>query len=404
MKQPKKFNRQESAVEQFVVAAATDTLDSACDLLFINGSDLTWGEQGFGLFLVDVDTDEQFEEVTQVVQARSTLSFSSILDPVLRKLEPLFVEMLRNVSPELEKQSDPAEREKTIGRAIGAELTTEKTRSEFDKLAPEVFGLDQWMSLADLVASSLLRGAMSLRARQLATTGKSEEDYDNMLYALERLDMCDSIARIAYPPDSLNLEMSVASHGGFRATNILEGANMVEWLRLKPNLSSLKLGQEIALPLFIAGYINGHYPGPHQAFACAKYGQENEPELDVVVPALHLGFEIKLYQAPFAMTNNKLVNPANELKDHLPSYFGAGCRQVCYVCNLSQEMAESIVRMSHQGSDGAVQVIPIGEGMRNLLPFLDGIVQELDVVRQKVLGQKVQKKVATAANKGQNNR
>jgi hypothetical protein len=104
------------------------------------------------------------------------------------------------------------------------------------------------------------------------------------------------------------------------------------------------------------------------------------------------------------MTNNKLVNPANELKDHLPSYFGAGCRQVCYVCNLSQEMAESIVRMSHQGSDGAVQVIPIGEGMRNLLPFLDGIVQELDVVRQKVLGQKVQKKVATAANKGQNNR
>jgi hypothetical protein len=400
MKAPKKFNQQEFVVEPFVIAADTNTLDSACDLLFINGSDLTWGEQGFGLFLVDVSTDENFEEVTEVVEARSKLSFSSILDPVLRKLEPRFVEILANVAPELEKQTDFSEREKVIGRAVATEFTDKKTRAEFDKLAPEVFGLNQWMSLADLVASSLLRGAISLRARQMASTGKSEDDYANMLYGLERFDLCDPMVRIAYPPDSLNLEMAVATQGEFRATAIMEGANMVEWLRLKPDLASLKLGQETALPLFIAAYINKHYPGPQQAFACARYGQENEAELDVVIPALDLGFEIKLYQAPFSMTNNKLANPVSDLRQQLPSYVKAGCARLCYVCNLTQETAESVARMAQDGSDVAVAVVPIGGGIGELLPVLDEIVQQLEFVRQGVFEQKVQKRVAAAANKG----
>jgi hypothetical protein len=126
MKQPKKFNRAESAVQQFVVAADTDTLDSACDLLFINGRDLTWGEQGFGLFLVDVNTDEQFEEVTQVVEARSKLSFSSILDPVLRKLEPLFVEMLANVSPQLKSKIILLSEKRQSGERLVRSLLTKK--------------------------------------------------------------------------------------------------------------------------------------------------------------------------------------------------------------------------------------------------------------------------------------
>jgi hypothetical protein len=101
------------------------------------------------------------------------------------------------------------------------------------------------------------------------------------------------------------------------------------------------------------------------------------------------------------MTNNKLANPVSDLKQQLPAYFKAGCGQVCYVCNLSQEMAESVVRMAQEGSDVAVQVIPIGDGIGGLLPVLEGVVQQLEVVRQGVFEQKVKKRVAAAANKGQ---
>jgi hypothetical protein len=396
MKVPKNFIEDESVLDPFVIAAGTNHLDSACDLLFIHGSDLTWGQQHFGFFLVSVSTDENFDEVIEVVEARSKLIFGSVAHAMLRRLEPRLIEMLANVAPELEKETDAAAREKILGSAIATEFTSDKTKSEFDKMAPEVFGVDQWMSFADSIAGSLLRDAISLRQRQIASTGKTEEDYDGMLYSLQRLALCDRIVRIAYPSNSLNLELSVASQGEFNATEILDGANVVEWLRLKSGLASLKIGQEKALPLFIAAYINRHFPGPRQAFACAKYGEQNQPDLDVVIPALAIGFEVKLYQAPFAITNNKVVTLANELKQQLPSYARAGCERVCYVSNLSQEMAESVLKTAQEGMSSKVPVVALGAGIGSLISLLDEIGQELEARRQQIFEQKVQRGVAAA--------
>src|SRR6266536_6203241 len=106
MKVPKNFIEDESLLEPFVIAAATNSLDSACDLLFIHGSDLTWGQQHFGLFLVNVNTDENFDEVIEVVEARSKLIFGSMASAMLRKFEPRLIEVLANVAPELEKQTE----------------------------------------------------------------------------------------------------------------------------------------------------------------------------------------------------------------------------------------------------------------------------------------------------------
>jgi len=85
------------------------------------------------------------------------------------------------------------------------------------------------------------------------------------------------------PKDNLNLEISVASQGEFKATAAVQGASTIEWLRVQSELADLKRGQEKALPMFIAAFINGHHPGPRQAFANAQYGTSNAPELDVVI-------------------------------------------------------------------------------------------------------------------------
>jgi len=397
MKAPKNFIEDESLLEPFVIAAGTNSLDSACDLLFIHGSDLTWGKQHFGLFLVNVNTDENFDEVIEVVEARSKLIFGSMASAMLRKFEPRLIEVLANVAPQLEKQMDPAARQGIIGSAIATEFTNEETKSEFAQMAGELFGVDRWISFADSIASSLLRDAISLRQRQLASTGMTEDDYDRMSYTLQRLALCERIVRIAYGSNSLDLELSVACQGEFRATGILDGANVVEWLRLKSSLASLKIGQERALPMFIAAYVNRHFAGPRQAFACAKYGEQSEPDLDVVIPTLAIGFEIKLYQAPFAITNNKVVTLASELRQQLPAYVQVGCERVCYVSNLTQEMAELVLATAQQGVNNPVQVIAVGEGSGNLISLLDEVGQQLEARRQEIFEERVQRHTAAAA-------
>jgi len=396
VKEPKTYSENESVLDQFVIAADTNTLDMACDLLFIHGNDLTWGQHGYGLFLADVSTDEKFEEVLEVVEARAKINFSPLIHSFIRGFQPQIIDMVADVAPELANQADEKEREKIIGSAVATHFASEKNRAEMDKMGAEVFGLEQWLLFADGLASSLMRDAISLRRRQLAATGMSEEDYDSMLYALQRLDLCEHIIRIAYPENGLRFEMSLASKGEFKATGLMEGARLVEWMRLKPDLATLKRGQDNALAVFIADYINKHNPGPRRAYACAHYGEKSGPELDVVVPLLGIGFEVKLYQAPFAQTENKLKKLAGDLKGQLPAYVNAGCERVFYVSNLSDEMAASVLKMALSEERLGIQVESIAEGMGNLLPLLNDIGEALKSAQEALLEQSTQRRIADA--------
>lgn len=395
MKIPETFERNDAPLEPFVIAASSPSLDSACDLLFIHGNDLTWGNIGFGLFLVEVSTDENFDEVIEVAEARSKLSFASVVEPLFRTLEPRFVKLVADLENDLQ-QASGNERDAIIGKAIASEFANETTRAELNKLAPEVFGLDQWMSFADAIASNLLRSAMALRERQLACTGKSDDDYDNMLYALQRLNLCDRLVRVAYPDESLNLEIAVAPHGEFRAVGTVQNSNVIEWLRIREEVAALKRGQDRALPLFIARFINRFYAGPRQAYPCVFYGERSEPEIDVAVPALELGFEIKLYQSPFPHADNKLDNLARELSKQLPAYVNAGCRRIIYVCNLSQEAVELVAKGAAELMNGNIEIIPVGGEVRNLVALLEEIGRELQKVRQKVFEGKVNRRASAA--------
>src|SRR5947209_11128494 len=103
MKIPETFERNDAPLEPFVIAASSPSLDSACDLLFIHGNDLTWGNIGFGLFLVEVSTDENFDEVIEVAEARSKLSFASVVEPLFRTLEPRFVKLVADLENDLQQ-------------------------------------------------------------------------------------------------------------------------------------------------------------------------------------------------------------------------------------------------------------------------------------------------------------
>ena len=63
MNSPARFYQYERALDPFVNAAQTTALTSACDVLYMHGSDLTWGESKQDLFLVDMNDYGGFNEV-----------------------------------------------------------------------------------------------------------------------------------------------------------------------------------------------------------------------------------------------------------------------------------------------------------------------------------------------------
>lgn len=387
MKIPPRFSQQERLLDQFVIAADTSMQLPACDLLFIHGNDLTWGGPEHGFFLADISVDEEFAEILQVVEARSRMSFTQLLKLVLHQIEPKLLEMFKDIAPHL--QGVETDRAGSIAAGL-ASLDLESGFGQLDKILPEI--LKQWPLFADGVASWLVKGARALYQRQLSITGMSHDRYEAMVKALQKLSICEHVVRVAYPRGGFHFELSLTGRGEFKTTVVNENARFVELLRLRQGLASLKRGRDNALAVFISDYLNRHFVGANQAFSCAYYGRQNEPELDVVVPALRIGFEVKLSQSPFTQTENKLQKLANDLKRQLPSYAERGCERVYYVTNLARDMAETVLRKAQEGTRLVVNVeciaAGVSGGMDTLLPVLKGMGEALNALLENSWQQK----------------
>src|ERR1044072_9159760 len=112
-KMPSRFNQHERYLDVFVNAAQTKAMLAACDVLFIHGNDLTWGEARQGFFLIDVDED--LEEVIQLVEARVKTGFSRVLKPIISTFQSIMMEPISEVAAQIAQQ--PATDEKEV---IGA--------------------------------------------------------------------------------------------------------------------------------------------------------------------------------------------------------------------------------------------------------------------------------------------
>lgn len=393
MKEPASFNPYEGLLDPFILPVETD-LDSACELLFIHGLDLAWSGDERGLFLANVETDENFDVVMQVIEARLSLNLTSLFSSFTRQLIPSFIGVAANATSQLDEQNSEEEKETAVNSAV-LQFARKDNLSQFDKVFSELFGSEQWLLIADAITSSLVRQADALRQRHLAATGMSEEQYDDMLNALTQFDLCEAIVRVAYSKGSFDFETSLSSKGGFKATAVFEGNGLVEIYRLNPQIAELKTHHDDALAMFISNYINKHH-GLRRAFPCARYGKQNESEFDVVIPALKRGFEVKLYQAPLSHAPNKLKTKAGELAQQLPGYYDQGFELVYYVTNLSQDDGEAVLNMLPDNLRGKVMLIA---GMESLIPLLKNIGIELAAYEEDSLSKRVQNQVTPKSKK-----
>lgn len=240
----------------------------------------------------------------------------------------------------------------------------------------------RWLVSGIPARNSLVAACTAIRKRVLAATGMSEDEYCDVLYCLQRIRaLVGPVVRVAYSGDGFIPEVAFAG-GGISATDADGDAHELEIFRVVPRLEELKRGEDSALPLFIAAYLNQHAPLPEkQAFACARYGELNTPEYDVVVPRLESAFEVKLYSAPATQNDEKLESKAAELAKQLESYVhGAKAKRVYYVTNLTREHAQRVLQRARSIARNVPEETPIWPiaGLEELLVVLRSLVMEFE--------------------------
>lgn len=368
-------------MEPFVVASKTTTaLRDACELLFIHGNDLTWGGPEFGIFLVDKELDD-ISDTLEVDRARGEMG----LVELTRGFIPVIRSFAGDIAREAANAKDDAERQAMMG-AFAAARFSKKKPEEFERALPDLMRL--LPAFSGWLASGAGAAALELRERQESAAGLDEDGYDDMVQAVEQLgSITSAVYRVAVPASGASGELAIGGAYGFLATTVDEDAQYVEVLRVAPWLALLKLGEDISLALFIAHWINSHYPGRPCAFPCARMGSRDGPEIDVVIPLLSLGIEVKLYQSPKSVVPSKLDSYAGDLAKQLPDYYNLGCENVFVVTNLPPSGARGLTeRLGRAPSLGGKKLHVTGGRLDGLLPLLNEIIGNLQPHIQRELG------------------
>lgn len=373
MKIPETFSDREDDLEAFVAAAKTEDLAAACKLLFINGLDLEWTNYTPGQYLVEIaadpDFEDEFRQAEQLTKARADLA----LRRLMQRFAPALVQILSGLPPD---DDDGARRTHMID---GIVKTAEDAKLE-QRFLP--FMIAELAALSDLLAEWLLEACASTRKRVVGAAGMTDDEYGHFIYCLLRIkELVGPVIRLAFPADGSIPEISFAS-AGLVTTDVEEDAHEVNIYEVNQRLQRHKRGEDAALPLFIAKYLNSHAPMPdRQAYPGARYGDPSTPEYDVVVPELKIAFEVKLYCSAATQTDDKLEQKPEKLAKQLEAYaLRAGAKVIYYVTNLSREQATRVLqeaRMVAKNLPKTTEIIPVC-GVVELLALLRTVTMNLE--------------------------
>jgi hypothetical protein len=337
MKRPPYYSDREEDVAPFVTAADSGNLACACDLLFIHAVDLTWSG---GLALVDHDLDPELKD-----------DFAQKLRLIKTRVEHSIIPLGRWLMPTMEQAhvqfpGDSADMtEARVREAINSLGTYLSSSALTDQIGGLVIRNSQLV--ADGLADTVLTSGLAFRDRVIRGSGLSEDAYGEMIDSLRELRIIEGpLLRIAVPGGDSYPEISFAGPQGLRVTGTNEEAYWVDVYGLNAQLTQQKVGQDNALSLFIARYINQHSIAEEKvAYACAKYKGKSGSEFDVIVPDLECGLEVKLYESAWTLhSDSKIKARKDKLEEQLQGYTAAGVRKIYLVTNLQPTAATELLR------------------------------------------------------------
>lgn len=369
LENPEKWDQCEDSLLPLVKCSLAPSLRRACDLLFIHSHDLAFGEPKWGTFFVRARLGPDFQAAKDVAASRSQLGVRGVARYFYEWFMRRVVEAMAAAGPDV--AADPGKAQAVMIQMVMAEVQN-GTPEYLLQALPRLGG-----SLAfsvDLVAGTLVEQLLELRQRHLATTSLAGEDYDALVGVLEQSGIVQPpFLRIEFPSNLQGPRLTISASG--ISAPAAPGSHTFDVYRLGGDLGRLKNNSDHALAVFIATYLNQCSWHPQCAFSGAKYG---EGELDVVIPRLGVGVEVKLYQAPLAVTPNKLRSYSAQVAKQLQTYFKNGCQQVVVVTNLPAREASGLESVLRKRNLGLITVVA---GCSSVIVWMKSILQQLDACR-----------------------
>lgn len=384
----------EYLVQDFLIAAGSETLRPACDIFLMHANDLTVGDPRQNLMLVDLDADDDWDEALDVVSARTSVDGARVAKEIL----PAFLGPVKSAVARI-KQSVQGDQKLTpdAQAILIGQFLQPQHRDELGPLFSRALANNVGI-VADLLGHALFKLGLDTRNRQIAATVGVIE-YDDMVEALERMKVFVPRVRVVLCGECWNLEVAIGRYSGFtnECTRCQREAHVVSLLFPRPELEQLKLNNNSDLPLFISAYLRCKAPLPVRMAPCREYEEPIAGEVDVAIDELDTAVEVKVLNSPATMNPQKVANEAHDLATQLRKYATLGFKKTIVITNAPQaETAKLLETAQAKWPTPTMRVEAYGAPFGTIRARLDLLGADL----QSAVNAKLQKEMEGRSDEG----
>ena len=394
-------------IKPYIDAANTDNWKHILRILYLNGSVLEAHENFRVPCLISrVGSIEKVEKSMDLLSGKSKARITPLIIKAARMFLPKLLKSLFQAG--LTEDSDADQLNASAVNAIISIVP------EFERQRQTLMGMmiDGAFTMADLVAVWFFKGLSDMRNTHILS-GISENDYENMIDGLRRLDIIEPKLRVNICPECMNYELTVSRYPSWKETCPRCGTS---WTTLTLYMFERVLGdiksKNSDLPLFVSSYLKFRLSsqmlvGDVEIFPKAEIDysvvgkEEDEPskvEIDVYIPSFNIGIECKTFETPLApMTTERASGIVGDLMKQLRKYVKAGISDFFLITNLPEKRLGKIQKSFEVSLRNAqiplqsFEIIPCDIG--RLLNFLDSLADRMAKHVWKGFEERLKKKV-----------
>jgi len=334
----------EAHVKPYIDASNTDTWKHVLRVLYLNGSVLRAHEDfKVPCLISQIGSVKKVEKSMDLLSGKSKTRLVPLVMNAARMFLPKLLQSISQLG--VSERSDATQLDTASAKAVISVF------SELDRQKRTLMGMiiDGAFTVADLAAIWFFKGLADLRGNHILS-GISEDDYENMIDGLRRLDVLEPKLQVSLCPECMNYELTISRHPSLkdkcpRCGTVLSSQTLYMF---KGELGNLK-SENSDMPLFVSSYLKFRlyssiltenpeiYPKAETTHSIDGDGEKetSRVEIDVYIPSFGIGIECKILETPLApMTTERANGIVGDLMKQLRKYIKAGISEFFLVTNV----------------------------------------------------------------------
>jgi len=323
-----------------------------------------------------------------LLEGRTKTSIAVLLSQFMKAFMPKLLSTIKQARKVNTRKMSKEELLATLLSKIMPELEAKRT---IEKIISEGA-----FTLSELIAITVFKTLQNLREDQIHATSYHDNEYEEMLMLLKRLDIIKPRLQVSICPRCANYLLAISSYPPHSA---ICPKCRSEWVTITlytiaPSLAKLKI-ENADLPVFISAYLKTKLMG--KVFTDIKIHpnavlniNNKKAEIDVYIPEFNMAFECKVFEnAGARLTRSRLHSIIDKLKFKIETFLKIGVNKIVIATNLpskSSEILENILRdiiTDKYMKDVDLKVIPGDEV--TLIETLDNIINSLaEIISKKI--------------------